>query len=468
MIVVSSTLITIAMLTYLVSSRLVINYRAEAKRDANHKALLIRHGLLSVMMETNDYEKIAQAIKDLSRDQDFKFKMIRSEHVIKQHGVRRNEVPEDDYEKNALKTGETVELFQGDSYRIIYPFITDERCGKCHMGLDDKPVPAGVVNGLASLTFDLSQMKAETSALINQITISLAFVMTIAGLALLSMAHVTVITPIKTIAKAITAFSEDRFDVNLPDYDTEEISIMAAQVRRTAQKLSDAKGRRENEIDLERSRSEEIKKFVLSRAGELGLSGDAEISQVITKLSRVVDESDRAAQMVRALEFVVQKESRMQIPNDTSLISSISLYLANATTSDILRRHSIELVLDEALANAIIHGNLEVPSNLKETDFDSFNELIATRSAQEPYASRKTGILYSFNKKSAVFVIKDEGVGFDWRRTIAQESDTEACHGRGLLLIQALATQISFNDKGDEVTLTFDLENSGSNGVTAA
>jgi len=468
LIVVSSTLITIAMLTYLVSSRLVINYRAEAKRDANHKALLIRHGLLSVMMETNDYEKIAQAIKDLSRDQDFKFKMIRSEHVIKQHGVRRNEVPEDDYEKNALKTGETVELFQGDSYRIIYPFITDERCGKCHMGLDDKPVPAGVVNGLASLTFDLSQMKAETSALINQITISLAFVMTIAGLALLSMAHVTVITPIKTIAKAITAFSEDRFDVNLPDYDTEEISIMAAQVRRTAQKLSDAKGRRENEIDLERSRSEEIKKFVLSRAGELGLSGDAEISQVITKLSRVVDESDRAAQMVRALEFVVQKESRMQIPNDTSLISSISLYLANATTSDILRRHSIELVLDEALANAIIHGNLEVPSNLKETDFDSFNELIATRSAQEPYASRKTGILYSFNKKSAVFVIKDEGVGFDWRRTIAQESDTEACHGRGLLLIQALATQISFNDKGDEVTLTFDLENSGSNGVTAA
>jgi anti-sigma regulatory factor (Ser/Thr protein kinase) len=77
-------------------------------------------------------------------------------------------------------------------------------------------------------------------------------------------------------------------------------------------------------------------------------------------------------------------------------------------------------------------------------------------------------VFYSYNKKSVAFVIKDEGAGFDWRKTIAQECDTEACHGRGLLLIQALATQISFNEKGDEVTLTFDLENSGSNGVTAA
>jgi anti-sigma regulatory factor (Ser/Thr protein kinase)/HAMP domain-containing protein len=467
LIVVSSTLITIALLTYLVSSRLVANYQAEVKRDANHTALLVRHGLLSVMMEANDYDKIEQAIQNLGRDQDFKFKMIRSEHVIKQHGVRRNEIPEDDYERRALKTGETIELFNGDSYRIIYPFVTDKRCGACHVGLDGNPVPVGVVNGLASLTFDLSQMKAETSALINHISVSLAVVMTLAGLALLAMAHVTVTNPIKTIAKAITGFSEDRFDVDIPDYDTEEISIMAEEVRHTAKKLSEMKTRRENEISLERSRSEEIKNFVLSKAGELGLSGDMELSQVISKLSRVVDESDRSAQMARSMEFVIQKETRMEIPNDPSLISSISVYLASVSTSDILRRQSIELALEEALANAIIHGNLEVPSHLKEDDFDSFNGLIATRSALEPYASRKARVFYSYNKTSAVFVIKDEGAGFDWRRTIAQECDTEACHGRGLLLMQALATQISFNDKGDEITLTFDLEKPGSDGAKA-
>jgi anti-sigma regulatory factor (Ser/Thr protein kinase) len=393
--------------------------------------------------------------------------MIRSEHVIKQHGVRRNEIPEDEYERKALKTGETIELFTNNSYRIIYPFITDKRCGACHLGLDGQPVPVGVVNGLASLTFDLTQAKAETSRLINHITISLTIVMTLAGLALLAMAHITVIDPIKTIAKAITGFSEDRFDVDIPDYDTREICIMAEQVRRTANKLGEIKANRENEMNLERSRSEEIKKFVLSKAGELGLSGDAEMSQVITKLSRVVSESDIAAQMTRAREFVVQKETGMELPNDTSLISSVSVYLAYVTTSDILRRHSIELVLEEALANAIVHGNLEVPSNLKETDFDTFNELIATRNAQAPYASRITRIFYTFNRKSAVFIIKDEGAGFDWRKTIAQECDTEACHGRGLLLIQALATDLRFNEKGDEVTLTFDLEKPGSNGVVA-
>lgn len=467
LIVVSSTLITVALLTYLVSSRLVANYQAEVKKDANHTALLVRHSLLSVMMETNDYEKIEQAIHNLSRDQDFKFKMIRSAHVIKQHGVRRNEIPEDDYERKALKTGETFELFDADSYRVIYPFITDKRCGACHVGLDGKPVPAGVVNGLASLTFDLGRMKADTNALINHISVSLALVMTIAGLALLAIAHVTVSKPIKTIAKAITGFSDDRYDVDIPDYDTEEISIMAEQVRRTAQKLSQMKARRENEISLERSRSEEIKKFVLSKAGELGLSGDVELSQVISKLSRVVDESDRSAQMTRSMEFVVQKDTRMEIPNDPSLVSSISVYLASVSTSDMLRRQSIELALEEALANAIIHGNLEVPSHLKEDDFDSFNELIATRSAMEPYASRRARVFYSYNKKSVAFVIKDEGAGFDWRSVVCKECDTEAAHGRGLLLMQALATQISFNDKGDEVTLTFDLEKPGSNAVAA-
>lgn len=461
------TTITIVLITYIVSSRLVANYKAEAKKDAHHKALLIRHGLLSVMIETNDYEKIDQAIQSLSREQDFKLKMIRSEHVIKQHGVRRNEIPEDEHERKALQTGETIELFKGDSYRVIYPFVTDKRCGACHVGLDGEPVPAGVVNGLASLTFDLSLMKADTNTLINYITISLAVVMTIAGLSLLAMAHVTVINPVKSIANAITGFTEDRFDVNLPDYDTREIGIMAAQVRSAAQKLSEMKAHRENEINLERSRSEDIKKFVLSKAGELGLSGDVELSQVITKLSRVVDESDRAAQMARALEFIVQKETRMEIPNDASLIPCISVYLAYVTTADILRRRSIELVLEEALANAVIHGNLEVPSHLKEDDFESFNNLIATRISLEPYASRKTRVLYSFNRKSAVFVIKDEGAGFDWRRTIAQECDTEAGHGRGLLLMQALATEINFSDKGDEVTLTFDLGKSGSNSAEA-
>lgn len=463
LIVAFSTVISIVTVTYIVRFGLVANYREEAQKAAHQKALLIRHGLLSVMMETNDYNKIEQAIQNLSRDQDFKLKMIRSEHVIKQHGMRRNEMPEDEYEKTALKSGEVIELSTEDSYRIIYPFITDDRCGGCHKGLDDKPVPAGVVNGLASLTFDQSNAKARTNALINQITISLVIVMTIVGLVLLAMAHKTVINPIKAIAKTITGFTEDQFDVNLPEYNTAEINIMADEVRRTAQKLFEMKTRRESEINLERSRSEDIKKFVLSKAEELGLSGDAELSQVITKLSRVVDESDRATQMSRSRQFVLHRESRMEIPSDTSLITSISVYLAFATASDIFKRRSIELALEEALSNAIIHGNLEVPSDLKERDFDSFNDLIAARSVQEPYASRKVDILYSHNKKAAVVIIKDEGMGFDWRRRIAQDCDTDACHGRGLLLMQALSSEMSFNEKGDEVTLTFDLETPESN-----
>ena len=93
LIVASFTVISVVLITYLVRASLVANYRAEVQKDAKQKALLIRHGLLAVMMETNDYDKINQAIQSLGHDQDLKLKMIRSEHVIKQHGMRRNETP---------------------------------------------------------------------------------------------------------------------------------------------------------------------------------------------------------------------------------------------------------------------------------------------------------------------------------------------------------------------------------------
>jgi anti-sigma regulatory factor (Ser/Thr protein kinase) len=125
--------------------------------------------------------------------------------------------------------------------------------------------------------------------------------------------------------------------------------------------------------------------------------------------------------------------------------------------SDPIKRRAIELALDEALANAMIHGNLEVPSHLKETDFESFNEMIANRRAMEPYASRKLDLSTTLGESQAVFTITDQGRGFDWRGIMEREADTEAAHGRGLLIIKTLATSISFNDKGNEITLTFDL-----------
>ena len=52
-------------------------------------------------------------------------------------------------------------------------------------------------------------------------------------------------------------------------------------------------------------------------------------------------------------------------------------------------RLRVGVALEEALLNAYYHGNLEVCSELRETDHSAYYTLAQERSEQEPYRSRR-------------------------------------------------------------------------------
>ncbi len=115
----------------------------------------------------------------------------------------------------------------------------------------------------------------------------------------------------------------------------------------------------------------------------------------------------------------------------------------------------VAVALEEALSNAIVHGNLEVGSNLRERDDNAYEELIAVRLNQMPYRSRRVRIAATFTACKAVFVIRDEGPGFD---TAKQTDPTDLAnlarpHGRGLLLMRELVDEVRYNARGNQVTL---------------
>lgn len=119
---------------------------------------------------------------------------------------------------------------------------------------------------------------------------------------------------------------------------------------------------------------------------------------------------------------------------------------------------NIRLALDEALINAIIHGNLEIPSTMKGTslsEITKFNQLVKERSLTEPYLSRNVHVEMELSQDQVKYVIIDEGNGFDWSQMPRTFEDHEilANHGRGLLLIQAFMDKVTFNDKGNSITL---------------
>ncbi|MBI5946243.1 MAG: ATP-binding protein [Chloroflexi bacterium] len=90
---------------------------------------------------------------------------------------------------------------------------------------------------------------------------------------------------------------------------------------------------------------------------------------------------------------------------------------------------ALELLVREALNNAIIHGSLMNP------DRKVFAELQCDMDALR-------------------FKVRDAGAGFDWQATLERIIDDKRENGRGLKLYQLYADQVEFNERGNQVTLT--------------
>ena len=111
--------------------------------------------------------------------------------------------------------------------------------------------------------------------------------------------------------------------------------------------------------------------------------------------------------------------------------------------------------VEEALLNAIIHGNLEVSSDLRQTDDGTYERRIEERRVQAPYAERRVRLWARLSRSEAVFVVQDEGPGFDVNQ-VPDPTDPENLFrvgGRGLLLMRSFMTAVQFDDRGSRVTL---------------
>ncbi len=152
-------------------------------------------------------------------------------------------------------------------------------------------------------------------------------------------------------------------------------------------------------------------------------------------------------------------ESRMAfvLANDVSqiprLIETFSDRLPGWARPDELR---ISMALDEALTNAICHGNLEVDSALRDhNNAAAYRNKVADRQDAEPWCGRRVQVEASFSPTEIRFQIRDEGPGFDpgtLPDPTAPENIAKA-GGRGLFLIRTFMDEVEHNPVGNEITL---------------
>ena len=113
--------------------------------------------------------------------------------------------------------------------------------------------------------------------------------------------------------------------------------------------------------------------------------------------------------------------------------------------------------------NAIVHGNLEVASKLRESDSEAYHSLVEQRREEAPYRERRVDLRLTLSRDRLECVIRDEGPGFDVR-SVPDPRDEEnlmKCSGRGLLLMMSFMDEVTFNEKGNEVMMRIDVRPNG-------
>jgi len=115
----------------------------------------------------------------------------------------------------------------------------------------------------------------------------------------------------------------------------------------------------------------------------------------------------------------------------------------------------IGMALTEALNNAVDHGNLELNSTLRDSDNRAYDQLRSERMQRQPYCDRRVHVTQCLTPTHAVFVIRDEGSGFDPNQ-LPDPTDPEnlmKTGGRGMLLIRTFMDEVRFNSEGNEITM---------------
>lgn len=178
----------------------------------------------------------------------------------------------------------------------------------------------------------------------------------------------------------------------------------------------------------------------------------ATIDQVAT-LARAAERQERLWQRVTRLQW------ELQLDNDPTLVPAVVTHLRDTSAqlgvSDEVNQLRLSVALEEALLNALYHGNLEVSSELRENDVQSYYRLADERRRQPPYCERRIYVVAEFTHSKVTYVVRDEGPGFD-PRTLPDPTDPanlERISGRGLLLIRSFMDEVRHNPTGNEICM---------------
>ncbi len=180
--------------------------------------------------------------------------------------------------------------------------------------------------------------------------------------------------------------------------------------------------------------------------------------ELIPTLREVLEYSRREKSHSRMMGHMTEVQCRFEFGTDDRIIGPMVGYVQDhlirigpCDQADVTR---IGIALDEALVNALYHGNLELDSDLKEQG-DAYDQMAQQRMQELPYCDRKLFVSILINCDVAEITIRDEGPGFDVTKLPdpTDPANVGQVSGRGVLLMRTFMDDVQFNETGNRVLL---------------
>lgn len=180
------------------------------------------------------------------------------------------------------------------------------------------------------------------------------------------------------------------------------------------------------------------------------------LQRAIHRLPTSVDD----APGVERLEYV------LVMGTDPSFVESTVTWLIQGTAMGLMEARQLHLraALQELVMNAVEHGCLELryQDKIEAMAKDEYDELIQRRRKEARFRDRRVTIRAIYDKRQQIltYQITDEGKGFNWKSRM--KSSIEICSpvdasGRGIFLAHLFFPDITYNDRGNEVTFSVPL-----------
>ncbi len=118
-------------------------------------------------------------------------------------------------------------------------------------------------------------------------------------------------------------------------------------------------------------------------------------------------------------------------------------------------RDNVETALQEAVSNALIHGNLQIGSDNRGSveGMSKFSVLVNESLENPEFASRRMNVFMRVSANMVEIEVHNEGPGYLIDKGAAPAPDLP--YGRGLGIIRAFSGTVSLSDHGRQISMTF-------------